>query len=128
MNSTYTEIKLATIGTLMTLDPVTSSIVIAVLTRYPQLREDRTNLFMLSLMVSDISYGLTVMPISAMMCSNARESIIDLIPQLPNIWMVFSRMLGTTSFNSLAWVTVCKMIAKQSHLSMKDISVLFDAT
>ena len=111
MNSTYTEIKLATIGTLMTLDLVTSSIVIAVLTRYPQLREDRTNLFMLSLMVSDISYGITVMPISAMLCSNAGESILDLIPQLPNIWMVFSRMLGTISFNSLAWVTVCKMIA-----------------
>ena len=86
MNSTYTEIKLATIGTLMTLDLVTSSIVIAVLTRYPQLREDRTNLFMLSLMVWDISYGITVMPISAMLCSNAGESILDLIPQLPNGW------------------------------------------
>ena len=111
MNSTYTEIKLASIGTLMTLDLATSSIVIAVMVKYPQLREDRTNLFMLSLMVSDISYGITVMPLCGLMCTGAGNAIRDIIPKLPSIQLVFGRMLAATSFNSLAWVTLCKTIA-----------------
>ena len=95
----------------MTLDLVTSSIVIAVMVKYPQLREDRTNLFMFSLMVSDISYGITVIPLCGLMCTDAGNYLGDLIPVLPNIQMVFGRMLAATSFNSLAWVTLCKTIA-----------------
>ena len=111
MNSTYTEIKVASIGILSVLDIVTNSIVIAVIVKYPQLREDRTNLFMLSLMVSDIAYGILFMPLSAWLCTNARESTLDVMSTLTDIHMVFGRLFATTSFSSLAWVTVCKMVA-----------------
>ena len=112
MNYTYApEIKAASIGTLSVLDIVTNSIVIAVIIKYPQLREDRTNLFMLSLMISDILYGTLVMPISAVLCSSASQSVLAVMPYLVNVHMVCVRWLATTSLNSLSWVTMCKMIA-----------------
>ena len=112
MNYTYApEIKVASIGTLSILDIVTNSIVIAVIVKYPQLREDRTNLFMLSLMISDILYGTLVMPISAVLCSSASQSVLAVMPYLVNVHMFCERWLATTSLNSLSWVTVCKMIS-----------------
>ena len=112
MNYTYApEIKAASIGTLSVLDIVTNSIVIAVIVKYPQLREDRTNLFMLSLMISDILYGTFVMPLSAVLCSSASQSVLAAMPYLANVHMVCVRWLATTSLNSLSWVTMCKMIA-----------------
>ena len=112
MNYTYApEIKVASIGTLSVLDIVTNSIVIAVIAKYPQLREDRTNLFMLSLMISDILYGTLVMPISAVLCSSEGQSVLAAMPYLANVHMVCVRWLATTSLNSLSWVTMCKMIA-----------------
>ena len=84
---------------------------VAVITKYPQLREDRTNLFMLSLMTADILYGTLVMPVSAVLCSSASQSILAAMPYLPNIVMLYSRAIAIIGINSLCWVTLCKMIA-----------------
>ena len=111
MNSINTEIKVESIGTLSILDIVTNSIVFAVIVKYPQLGEDRTNLFMLSLMISDILYGTLVMPISAVLCSSASQSVLAVMPYLTKVQMLLSRWIVTVSLNSLSWVTLCKMIA-----------------
>ena len=111
MNTTHTAIKLAWIGTLSTFNIVTNAIVVAVIAKYPQLREDRTNLFMLSMMTADVLYGICVMPLSAVLCSGASQSILAAMPYLPNVVMLYSRSIAIVGLNSLSWVTLCKMIA-----------------
>ena len=74
MNTTHTEIKVLWIGLL------SNGIVVAAITKYPQLLEDRTNLFMLNLMTADILYGTLVMPLSAVLCSSAGQSILAAMP------------------------------------------------
>ena len=59
---------------------ILSTIVIAMVTKYPILREDRTTLFMLSLTLSDLANGCTTMPIGAAVClratPNSRRMVI----------------------------------------------------
>ena len=109
MNTTHTEIKVLWIGLLSTLNIVSNGIAVSAITKYPQLLEDRTNLFMLNLMTADILYGTLVMPLSAVLCSSAGQSILAAMPYLPNIVMLYSRAI--VGINSLCWVTLCKMIA-----------------
>ena len=111
MNPLHTTIKVAYIGSLSIINVVVNSIVIVVIAKYPQLREDRTNLFMLSLMIGDGLYGLVIMPPSALLCSSASQSVLVAMPYLPNVVMLFSRWFCMVGLNSLAWVTVSKMIA-----------------
>ena len=111
MTTTHTEIKVLWIGLLSTLNIVLNGIVVAAITKYPQLLEDRTNLFMISLMTADILYGTLVMPLSAGLCSSAGQYILAAIPYLPNIVMLYSRAIAIVGINSLCWVTLCKMIA-----------------
>ena len=111
MNTTHTTIKATYIGTLSILDIATNAIVISVIAKYPQLREDRTNLFMLSLMVADILYGTLAMPVSAVLCSGAGQAVLAAMPYLPNVHILLSRCVVIVSTNSLSWVTLCKMIA-----------------
>ena len=66
---------------------------------------------MLSLMTADILYGTLVMPLSAVLCSSASQSILAAMPYLPNVVMFYSRWIVTVGINSLSWVTLCKMIA-----------------
>ena len=51
------------------------------------------------------------MPPSAVLCSSASQSVLVVIPYLPNVVMLFSRWFCIAGLNSLAWVTVSKMIA-----------------
>ena len=111
MNITHTTIKVAWIGALCTLNIVTNGIVVAVIAKYPQLREDRTNIFMLSVMMADMLFGILVMPLSAVLCSSASQSVLAVMPYLPNLVMLYSKWIALASMNSLAWVTLCKMIA-----------------
>ena len=111
MNTTHTTIKATYIGSFSILNIMANSIVIAVIAKYPHLREDRTNLFMLSLMVSDILYGVLPTPLSAVLCSSSGKSVLSAMPYLPNVHILLSRWIATVSLNSLSWVTMCKMIA-----------------
>lgn len=90
---------------------VLNSIVIAVISRYPQLREDRTTLFMFSLTLSDLASGCTAMPISAAVCSKATPQVRNMNPYLPMIQYTFTTLSAFASLHSLCWVTVCKMVA-----------------
>ena len=111
MTTTHTEIKVLWIGLLSTLNIVLNGIVVAAITKYPQLLEDRTNLFMISLMTADILYGTLVMPLSAGLCSSAGQYILAAIPYLPNIVMLYSRAIAIVGINSLRPVNLCQIMA-----------------
>ena len=104
-------IKLTSITVVIVCDVIANAMVIAVIVKYPQLREDRTNLFMLSLMVADLLVGITHMPISAMLCSNSKQAVLDMIPYLPKFQLICMRLFVFAAVKSMCWVTVCKMVA-----------------
>ena len=104
-------LKPAIISTIIITNIVLNSIVIAVILRYPQLREDRTTLFMFSLTLSDLASGCTTMPISAAVCSKATPQVRDIVPVLPMVQEICSSWFAFVSLHSLCWVTVCKMVA-----------------
>ena len=78
MNITHTTIKVAWIGALCTLNIVTNGIVVAVIAKYPRLREDRTNIFMLSVMMADMLFGILVMPLSAVVLTKSRHVVLEM--------------------------------------------------
>ena len=104
-------VKPATISAIIITNIVLNSTVIAVILRYPQLREDRTTLFMFSLTLSDLASGCTTMPISAAVCSKATPQVRYLVPVLPMVQEICSSWFAFVSLHSLCWVTVCKMVA-----------------
>ena len=65
-------------------------IAIAVTVRYPQLREDRTTVSMFLLTASDLVYGCTAMPISAVCCSSRTLILRNWNIYLPKMQAVFS--------------------------------------
>ena len=102
-----------------------NSLVIAVIARYPQLREDRTTLFMFSLSVSDLAAGCTFMPISAVMCSGATPGVVDKFGLLPKVHAFMLWWFASNSMYSLCWLTISKAIVilnpfkVEKHLSDK---------
>ena len=104
-------LKPAIISTIIITNIVLNSTVIAVILRYPQLREDRTTLFMFSLTLSDLASGCTTMPISAAVCSKATPEVREAVPVLPMVHEICSSWFAFVSLHSLCWVTVCKMVA-----------------
>ena len=100
---------------------VLNSTVIAVIAKYPQLREDRTTLFMFSLSLSDLACGCTAMPISAAVCSKATPQVRDMLRYLPIIHAMFSNWFAFVSMHSLCWVTVCKMVATTKPLRYEQL-------
>ena len=90
---------------------ITNSLVIAVIGKYPQLREDRSTLFMFSLAFSDLANGCTAMPISIALCSRATPNVRNMTGFLPKIHATFSLWFTACSMHNLCWMTVCKMIA-----------------
>ena len=88
---------------------ILNSLVIAVIARYPQLREDRTTLFVFSLSLSDLALGCSVMPISVALCSNAAPP--NITHYLPTIQRCLFTWFSFSSSHSLCWLTVTKMIA-----------------
>ena len=107
----FDDIRTVTISVVIITNVTLNLLVIVVLAKYPQLREDRTALFVFSLSLSDLANGCTSMPISAAVCSSATPNVRNMIPYLPRIHAVFSIWFTVNSLHSLCWVTVCKMVA-----------------
>ena len=107
----FSDIKPVMISIVIILNVTLNSLVIAVIVRYPQLREDRTTLFMISLTLSDLATGITSMPISALLCSSAIPTVPHALRHLPAINLICLRWFSVASLHSLCWVTVCKMVA-----------------
>ena len=107
----YSYIKTAVICIIIILNVIMNSLVIAVIARYPQLREDRTTLFMFSLSVSDLAAGCTFMLISAALCSRATPEVADMVGLLPKVHAFMTWWFGFTSMYSLCWLTISKVIA-----------------
>ena len=100
-------VKTSVIITVAAFNIVTNVLVIAVIARYPQLRVDRSTLFIFSLTISDLANGCTAMPISAMLCASASDSAGNII----KMHRFFSRVFLVVSLHSMCWVTVSKMVA-----------------
>ena len=112
MNVTdFSDGKPVIISAVMVMNIIANSIVIAVIAKYPQLREDRSTLFMFSLALSDLSNGCTAMPIGIALCSRATPNVRNMTGFLPKIHGVFSLWFTACSMHSLCWMTVCKLIA-----------------
>ena len=110
MEEENSDLKTAIICTVIVLNIASNVIVIAVIARYAELREDPTTLFMMSLCASDLGFGCIVMPISASVCSSATPNV-QYLSVLPNIHMFFLWWFTFSSLHSLCWLTVCKMIS-----------------
>ena len=106
----YSNTKSAVICAIIVMNVIMNSLVIAVIARYPQLREDRTSLFMFSLSVSDLAAGCTFMPISAALCSRATPGVADMVGLLPKIHAFTMWWFGFNSMYSLCWLTISKAI------------------
>ena len=119
--SEYDNIKSTVITSVIVLNITLNGLAIAVIVRYPQLREDRTTLFMFSLLMSDLACGCTGMPISAAVCSSVTPSVQHEINFLPKIHAVVSVWFSVTSMHSLCWVTLCKMVAITNPLRYEQI-------
>lgn len=107
----YNDIKPAIIGAEVILNLTLNTLLIVVLARYSQLREDRSALFMLSLSAADLATGCIVLPIGAAVCSRATPSILDDLRYLPPISSLALWWFGFVSFYSLCWLTMSKAVA-----------------
>ena len=117
----YDDFRPAVIGVMIVLNIVLNGLALAVIVRYPQLREDRTTLFIFSLTLSDLANGCTAMPISAALCSSATPNVRDNTTYFPKIHAFFSVWFSVTSMHSLCWVTVCKMVAITNPLRYEQV-------
>ena len=115
------QFKTAVISAVIILNITLNVIVIAVIVKHSQLREDRTTLFMLSLTISDLANGCTAIPISAAVCSDATPNARNMTGYLPNIMLFCYMWFSLSSINSLCSVTVYKMIAITKPLRCEQI-------
>ena len=100
-------VKLGAVCVTMVSNIVVNTLVIAVIAKTPTLRDDRTTLFMFSLVVADVVYGVCVMGGSVVMCS---------LPESPteiatSIFAFVALWLSLSAFYNVCCVSVCKMIA-----------------
>ena len=107
----FDDYKPAIISAVIITNITLNILVIAVIASYPQLREDRTTLFIFSLTLSDLANGCTAMPISAAVCSNVTPNARDMLQYLPKIQQVCWIWFNYSSMHSICWVAVCKMVA-----------------
>ena len=117
----YVDFRPALIGVIIVLNIVLNGLALAVIVRYPQLREDRTTLFIFSLTLSDLANGCTAMPISAALCSSATPNVRDNTTYFPKIHAFFSVWFTVTSMHSLCWVTLCKIVAITNPLRYEQV-------
>ena len=82
-------------------------LLIVVIARTPTLRDDRTTLFVFSLVSSDLAFGCSVMVSSAIVCS--RPDIR--VGNFAYVFAVVGCWLNVTSLYNLCCVSVCKMVA-----------------
>ena len=119
--SKFDEFKPVVISAIIVMNITLNVLTIAVICRYPQLREDRTSFFVFSLALSDLANGCTAMPISAALCSRATPNVRDDVIYFPKIHAVFSIWFTITSMYSLCLVTVCKMVAITNPLRYEQL-------
>ena len=100
---------------------IANSIMVAVIAKYPQLREDRLTLFVFSLALSDLGNGCTAFPISAALCSRATPNVRNMVAFLPKIHATLSVWFTTCSTHSMCLMTVCKLIAITKPLRYEQI-------
>ena len=105
------DIKTAIISAVIVVNITLNVTVLAVFLKYPELREDRSTLFMLSLTISDLANGCSAMPIGAAVCSCATPEAQRMTSYLPRIQQVSIIWFNINSMHSLCWMTVCKMLA-----------------
>ena len=89
---------------------VANSLVIAVHAVNPEMSEDHSALFMLTLCLSDLGAGCLWMPIAAAVCSGATPNVRHMNNVLPDVQMFFMWCFSFNSLHSLCWFTVSKMI------------------
>jgi hypothetical protein len=104
-------VKPVVISCVIVLNIVMNSILIALLVKFAELREDCTAWFMLSLSVSDLAAGCTGMPISAALCSRATPTVRNMTQYLPKINLFCMWFFGFVSQHSQSWVALSKMVA-----------------
>ena len=114
-------IKASVISVVIILNITLNVLAIAVIVRYPQLREDRTTLFIFSLTLSDLANGCTAMPISAALCSSVTPNVRNMVHYFPKIHAFFSVWFTVNSMQSICWLTVCKMIAITNPLRYEQV-------
>ncbi len=107
----YSDVKPAIIGAEIILNVLLNTLVIAVILRYPELREDRNTLFILSLSIADLASGCTTMPISAAVCSRVTPFVLNDRRYLPKLWGLTSWWFGSVSVYSLFWANMSKAVA-----------------
>ena len=107
----FHDFKPVIISAVIIMNITLNSIVIAVITKYPQLREDRTTLFMFSLTIWDFAAGCTCMPISAALCSELTPHTRNMLRHLPKVQAVGMTWFAFISLHSLCWMTLFKMAA-----------------
>ena len=121
MDTDYDDIRPIIISIICILNIILNVFLIAVFIRYPQLREDRTVLFVLSLTLSDLANGCTTMPISAAVCSDVTPNVRNMLRYLPKINELCFVWFCLNSIHSLCWVTVCKMVAITKPLRYEQV-------
>ena len=84
----FDDIRPAIINAGMVLNITLNVIVVAVIIRYPILREDRATLFMLSLKLSDLANGCAAIPICAAVCSRATPNARRMVQYPPKIHVI----------------------------------------
>ena len=107
----FSDVKPVVISCVIVLNIVMNSILIALLIKFAELREDRTSWFVLSLSVSDLAAGCTGMPISAALCSRATPTVRNMTQYLPKINLFCVWFFGFVSQHSQLWVALSKMFA-----------------
>ena len=117
----YKDVKTGVIVTMIVLHITVNSLLISVLVKYAELREDRTALFMMSLSIADVGIGLTALPISAVFCSGFTPRVQHLTQYLPEINMVCQSVFGVASMHSQAWVAFSKMISVSKPLRYEQL-------
>ena len=115
------DIKPIVISAIIIANIVMNSLVIALMLKYPELREDPVALFMFSLSVSGLAAGCTSTPISAAVCSRATPTVRHMTTYLPGVQLFFVAWFGFASLHSLCWMTVSKMVAVLKPLRYEQI-------
>ena len=106
----YPGVETTVICVILTLNVIMNSLVIAVIVRYRNLRENRATLFMFSLSVSELAIGCTFMPICAALCYGARQGVAEDVRLLPNVQAFMMCWFGFNSIYFLCWLTISKAI------------------
>ena len=119
--SNVDDIKTVTISLVIITNITLNLLVITVIVKYPQLREDRTNLLMFSLTLSDLANGCTAMPISAAVCSSATPNVRNTSRYLHKAHAFLLTWFCVTSLQSLCCVAMCKMVAITTPLRYEQL-------